>query len=88
MLTEYGQESGVKVIKLEKPRQVVVCFIGHVGSPLFYHYSMAGVGSQSYFSITTILFDILLTGFIFLRSFGFSFIFIFFLLQCHLASCD
>ena len=24
MLTEYGQESGVKVIKLEKPRQVVV----------------------------------------------------------------
>lgn len=35
MLMEYGQESGVKVIKLEKPRQVVVCFIGHVGSPLF-----------------------------------------------------
>ena len=29
---------------------------------------MVGVGSQSYFSITTILFDILLTGFIFLRS--------------------
>ena len=58
MLTEYGQESGVKVIKLEKPRQVVVCFIG-------------------YFSITTILFEILLTGFIFLRSFGFSFISIF-----------
>ena len=47
MVTEYGKESGVKVIKLEKPRQVVVCFIGHVGSPLFfYHYSMAGVGSQ------------------------------------------
>jgi hypothetical protein len=32
---------------------------------------MVGVGSQSYFSITTILFEILLTGFIFLRSFGF-----------------
>ena len=46
MLTEYGKKSGVKVIKLEKPRQVVVCFIGQVGSPLFYHYSMAGVGSQ------------------------------------------
>ena len=35
MVTEYGQEIGVKVIKLEKPRQVVVCFIGQVGSPLF-----------------------------------------------------
>jgi hypothetical protein len=41
------------------------------GHLFFYHYSMAGVGSQSYFSITTILFEILLTGFIFLRSFGF-----------------
>jgi len=32
---------------------------------------------SNYFSITTILFEILLTGFIFLRSFGFSFISIF-----------
>ena len=45
MLMEYGQECGVKVIKLEKPRQVVVCFVGHVVSPHFY-YSMVGVGSQ------------------------------------------
>lgn len=67
MLTEYRQECGVKVIKLEKPRQVVVCFMGHVVSPHF-NYSMVGVGSQSYFPITTILFEILLTGFIFLRS--------------------
>ena len=35
MVTEYGQESGVKVIKLEKPRLVVVCFFGLVGAPFF-----------------------------------------------------
>ena len=35
MFTEYGQESGVMVIKLETPRPVVLCFMGHVGSPLF-----------------------------------------------------
>ena len=46
MLTEYRQECGVKVIKLEKPRQVVVCFVGNEMSPHFYHYSMVGVGSQ------------------------------------------
>lgn len=29
MLTEYGQKCGVKLVKLEKPRQVIVCFIYH-----------------------------------------------------------
>ena len=35
MVTEYEKESGIKVIKLEKPRQVVVCCIGLVRYPLF-----------------------------------------------------
>ena len=48
MLTEYGQESGVKVIKLEKPRQEVVCFIGLLLSFFIFFFFFGGGGKSNF----------------------------------------